>query len=72
MNKMPRTNALSSWTCLVLLTFILPVGAFELGNIFFTATAQAGQNLMTHLHISERPAESLIISCPGLDNKKVL
>lgn len=72
MNKNPRANALKSWTCIVMLTFIVPAGAFEIGNLFFAATAQAGQGLSAYLHSPKRPAETLVITCPGFDGKKVL
>ncbi len=72
MEKTNKAGAMKSWTCVLMLTFLLPTGAFQLTNTLFAATAQAGQRVTAYLYKPEVAADSPVVACPELARAEIL
>ena len=72
MDKTKAVGALKSWTCVVVLTFLVPTGAFQLSNIVYAATAQAGHGISAFLSPADAGADTLLTACPEFSGEKAL
>lgn len=71
MKRRKTAGALKSWTCVALLTFLLPAAGFEISAVVFSASAAVGERLSSYFITPEPRPNPVSISCGHGGSDKV-